>query len=267
MKYHVTPDFSKKLGSVRPGSLERLGALVRIIERADSEQVLEQLSPFAVRSMEGEIYVASAGSARVFFTFGGDGDAKYLLLLDVLEYEPVAAATSVPRRRSPVTDSSLNPNINTRLNPYVNSQLNPFVNSRINPYVNSNLNPFVNSRLNPFVNSNLNPFVNSTLNPFVNSRLNPAINSSINPKVNRNYPGPYLYDLGLRETGFVVTASDNVILLFDDKNERVGLGAKNSIDGYALFDASNNWTGQFVPDGQGGYLHYDKNNKWVGIVV
>jgi len=267
MKYHVTPDFTEKLGAVRPASLQRLAALVKVIESTDAEHVLEKLSAFGVRSMENDIYVVTAGSARIFFTFGSDNNTKYLLLLDVLEYEPVAVATSVTGRRSPITDTSLNPNINTRLNPYVNSRLNPYVNSRINPYVNSSLNPHVNSLLNPFVNSNLNPFVNSKLNPFVNSQVNPMVNSSINPRVNKYYQGPYLYDLGLKEAGFIVKASDNVILIFDDRNERVGLGVKNAIDGYTLFDAQNNWIGHLVPDEQGGYLRYDKDNQWIGIVV
>lgn len=267
MKYHVTPAFSKNLVTVHPRSIEKIGALVKIIENAKSENLLKDLSEFAVRLTEGDILVAVAGTARVFFTFGGEGDAKYLLLLDVIESEPASVATIATGRRSPITDSKLNPNINTRLNPYVNSRLNPFVNSQINPFVNSSLNPFVNSSLNPFVNSTLNPFVNSSLNPYVNSRLNPFVNTAINPHFNRNYEGPYLYDLGLRETGYVVKGSDTVILIFNGQNERTGLGAKNAIDGYTLFDASNNWTGQLIPDGQGGYLQYDKNSKWIGIVV
>lgn len=267
MKFHVAPEFAKNVLTARPASIERVAGFVKAVEASSQEKVLEQLSGFSVRAMEGDIYAAAAGTARLFFSFGEDNGEKYMLLLDVIEYEPAKLSTGLSGRKTPLTDSRLNPNINSKLNPYINSRLNPFVNSRLNPYVNSLLNPYVNSQLNPLVNSRINPLVNSRLNPLVNSNVNPAINSQINPRISRSFQGPFLYDLGLKEIGFIVQADDDVILTFDMNLARTGLGAKNSIDGYTLFDLHSRWAGQLVPDGQGGYLHFDTHSQWLGIAV
>lgn len=267
MKYHVTPELSSKLGRVRPASLERLAVLISRIGQASEESILEDLSDFSVQSLESGIYVARAGTARVFFAFGEEDGDRYVLLLDVLEYEPKATLSNATLRKGPITDSHLNPNVNSRINPYVNSQLNPFVNSRLNPLVNRQLNPYVNRQLNPLTNPRVNPLVSPTLNPLLNTRLNPLVNRNINPLINRNYRGPYIYDLGLKETGYLVQASEDVVLLFDERGKHTGLGVVNPIQGYTLFDEQNKWVGQLVPDGQGGYLNFDSNSQWKGIVV
>jgi hypothetical protein len=267
MKLHVAPEFSKNLQTARPASIQRVATLISAVEASRDEKVLEDLSGFSVRALEKGVYAAAAGTARLFFTFGEEGADKYMLLLDVIEYEPVNLGAGLAGRRSPLNDSKLNPNINSKLNPYINSRLNPFVNSRLNPYVNSRLNPYVNSQLNPLVNSRLNPLVNSRLNPLINSKLNPVTNPQINPRTNRSFQGPFIYDLGLKECGFIVPADENVILTFDKNLARTGLGAKNSVDGYTLFDTNSKWVGQLVPDGQGGYLHFDTSSQWVGIAT
>jgi len=187
MNYNVTPNFSNKLNTLKPFSFERLSVFIKQIETSLEESILEELSVFSVRSLEEGIYVAAAGTARVFFTFGEDNGSKYVLLLDILEYEPRPSTQALTARKNPITDSRLNPSVNSRINPYVNSRLNPFVNSLLNPYVNSRLNPLVNSQLNPLVNSRLNPLVNSRINPLVNSRLNPLVNSNINTIFAKNF--------------------------------------------------------------------------------
>jgi len=271
MKYLVAPEFIKKLANLGPVTITHVAGVIKKIESAKEESILSSLSAYPLSDSKDEIFITEVSDARIFFTFGNDNEGKYLLLLDILEYDPKTIATWLTGKqdiiKNPIYDSNLNPTFNSNINPIWNQQLNPIWNQQINPIWNQQINPIWNQQINPIWNQQINPMWNQQINPVWNHQLNPIFNSDINPRINSNYKGPYIYNLNLHKEGLLVKASDDVVLLFDNNLKKNGIGVKNPIDGYTLFDNGNKWVGQLVQDNQGGYLRYTDKNKWVGIVV
>lgn len=264
MRYISTPMFSEKVQSLTPARQAQLSALLGRVEEGSKADIL---TSGVASLLQDDMYLLRSGDTRVFGTIGEDAEGEFLLLLDLAER---SSSHLLPRQfrtsRNPRTNSTLNPRANTALNPRVNSALNPRVNSSLNPRVNTSLNPRVNSSLNPRVNSALNYRVNSSINPRVNASLNPRVNSALNPRVNRAFGGPFVYDLDLNETGFVVRANADVMLIFDKSSELAAIAIR-SAKGYALFDTDNEWVGQLIDAGEGRYLRFDVDNEWTGFVT
>lgn len=261
MRFIATPEFLKTLSSMEKGSINNISATIKYIEDSDKNEITSKAT-----TTEGSIYILRTGPFRIFFAFGNDPQGEYLLLLDIIQYAPHSYGTSLGAR-DPRTNLILNPNSNTSINPMVNTSLNPLINTSLNPFINTSLNPYINTSLNPLINTSLNHLINTSLNPLINTSLNPIINTSINPFINPNYAGPYIYDLGMKRTGYLVKANDRIFLIFNSPADFSGICVKNSSNGYTLFNKSNQWIGYLIFNRQDGYLYYDQNNKWIGIVV
>jgi hypothetical protein len=269
MKYLPTPDFAAKLREFAQAP-EVLGALSVVLSKLELLQPSDfdaARLPKAIVALTDGMFVAHENGLILFFTLQEDqNDESILLLLDIAHIAR-GASTSLTRARDPRRNAKYSPQRNSAINPLRNSAVNPLRNSAINPLRNSAINPLRNSAINPLRNSAINPLRNSAINPLRNSAINPKRNRSLNPRVNHAYDGPFVYDRDLTEIGFIVRANDCVNLIFDMNAEFVGLGVRNSVDGFTLFDRKNKWVGQLVPTVTEAFLRYNESNEWTGLVV
>lgn len=265
MRYLATPKFVQalKAAPVQMGVRTSVQRLLDQIERSDRNELQKSQGALLAGADEG-VFVLRADSARLFYSIGNDQQGDYALLLDLA----VASHTSygLPGR-SVLIDPTKNPTYNTAINPTYNTQLNPIYNTSINPTYNTRLNPIHNPSLNPVYNTRINPTYNTAINPTFNTSLNPRYNTTLNPKFNPSYDGPYIFDKALHRTGYVVRATEAVLLLFDEEGTFTGIGVHNEVDGFTVFDDKNKWTEYWVPDRQGGFLRFSTSAAWVGIVV
>ena len=103
-------------------------------------------------------------------------------------------------------------------------------------------------------------------NPIYNHNINPIYNHNINPIYNQGFSGYYLYDNKLKQTGYLVYANEEIILLFNLDSNLQTIGAKNPIDGFTMHDDNQNWLGTLIPNEQGGFLFYSKDNNLIGYI-
>ena len=157
--------------------------------------------------------------------------------------------------------------MNAEINPKFNASINPKSNANINPVFNANINPKFNASINPKFNANINYKFNASINPSFNSSINPLYNYSINPLMNSAFDGPFIYDLAMDPTGFIIRTNDEVILLFDKHGKFNGVGARNAVGGYTIFSLDNEWIGQFIPTPSRIMLWFGAENEWLGTVV
>ena len=122
-------------------------------------------------------------------------------------------------------------------------------------------------RKNPLVNGSINPNINGSINPSINGSINPNINGSINPSMNPNFTGFILFDLGLNKTAFLITANENILLMFDFANRYLGFCIKTPKENYNVFDLSNTWIGYLVSNKKDGFNYFDVNGRWIGFIV
>jgi hypothetical protein len=233
--------------------------LATIQAAADPEALVSQRSS-TVTADDG-IYVARSGPVRLFYSIGRDESGEYVLLLDLATLGPAAHSTAT---RLP---DSLNPLTNRTLNPRFNQTLNPRFNHTINPRFNHTINPRFNHTINPRFNHTINPRFNHTLNPRFNHSLNPRFNHTLNPRYNSAFAGPYLYDLSRERTGYLIRATDTVLLRFTLEGEFQGVSIRTSAGGFTLFNSDNEWVGYWVPHGKGGFLQFDSDGEWAGFLV
>lgn len=267
MRYVPSPEFTSKLSSMDAEDLSDLLSFTALIEKSTREQLLEERA-LKVKLLGDDVYLANLGDVQVYFSIGGDGDGEYLLLLDFTAHRTKPrGGGSYFAAKDPRTNSSLNPRLNSSINPRLNSSLNPRLNSSINPRLNSSLNPRLNSSINPKFNSGINLRFNSSINPRFNTSLNPRFNSSLNPRLNQSFGGPFLYDLNLNQTGYLVRANGTVDLIFSLSLELVGTLVRVTDKIRAEFDSDQNWTGYVVKANSEVDLRYTEQGEWIGLIV
>src|SRR5438477_8430616 len=121
MRVLAAPDFTEKVKVLDNATRSQVAALLSQFESMTKDQLLARAITLGISAWTGEIYIANAGTARVFFSFGRDGHGEYILLVDILERNPQRSPSSgFPARRDPRVDGRLNPNINGSINPYIN---------------------------------------------------------------------------------------------------------------------------------------------------
>jgi len=272
MKVLAAPEFSNKLSSLAasPRLLERIRALVASIESGpeSKHELLGALSASRVDLLEEDIYAYRSRGARLFFTFGEDAGGEYALLLDIALYEQKPGQSeSSYRGIDPSYNKTLNPHYNKTLNPHYNKTLNPHYNKTLNPHYNKTLNPHYNKTLNPHYNKTLNPHYNKTLNPHYNKTLNPHYNKTLNPHYNLTYGGPFVYDLNLHRSGYLVRAMSTSFLCFDEAGTFIGYCHPMPVGGYSCFDVDGTWSGYMVSATDGVFLRYGMEGDWSGIVI
>ena len=234
MRYLVSPEFSAKLVALSPGDIQHISAFLQTVGTSDKTQLLEASGQKSSLLGKG-VYVSKVGEMRLYFTFGGDADGEYVLLLD---------ATT---KQAKITSREL------------------FATK--NPKMNSALNPRFNTAINPRFNTSLNPRFNTSINPKFNTSLNPRFNTSINPRMNYAFGGPYLYGADLQQEGYLVRVNDEVELLFDLSSNHVGELVRVNENVRVQFDADNDWNGYLVRANDDVTLRYDLDGEWVGLVV
>jgi hypothetical protein len=93
---------------------------------------------------------------------------------------------------------------------------------------------------NPKFNSKVDPNRNREIDPRRNPSLNPKVNGRINPR-NSAFQGYCVYDLHLKQVGFIVPANNKVILCFDPDGNFQQFGVKQNENGsYSIFDMHSN---------------------------
>jgi hypothetical protein len=268
MKILVSPEFNTKVSALDANGIKGISNFISIVESLEANELLSS-SALKIIALEGGIYYSELPSGRVFFTLGKDGEEDYLLLMDVTSIRSSANSrgNGFFAPNNPRTNSSLNPKYNSSINPKFNSSINPRFNSSINPKFNSSINPKFNSSINPKFNSSINMRFNTSINPRFNSSINPKMNSSLNPKLNRSYGGPYLYDLDLNQTAFLVKANSSVDLVFspelDLQRFLVFANEKVKIE----FDTDSSWVGYYVEANEKVWLRYSSESDWIGLLV
>lgn len=244
-----------------------LSRIVALFEGNDEQYLLSHHHGFTIRRLPENVMVLQKDGLHLYFTVGKDKSGPYALLLDLTEETPSTASSSFFAINDPRKRPSLNPKFNTQINPTFNTKLNPKFNTRINPTFNTRLNPTFNTRLNPKFNTRLNPKFNTQINPSFNTRLNPKFNTQINPTFNRAYGGPFLYDAGLSNLGFVVGASSDIGLLFDNSAEWTGFTVVVSTDFTLEYSLESEWRGFWITTSEPTSLRFDEKGEWDGIVV
>src|SRR5260370_21211356 len=160
MRYLVSPEFSAKLVALSPGDIQHTSAFLQTVGTSDKTQLLEASGQKSSLLGKG-VYVSKVGEMRLYFTFGGDADGEYVLLLDATTKQAKITSRELFATKNPKMNSALNQRFNTAINPRFNTSLNPRFNTSINPKFNTSLNPRFNTSINPKFNTSLNPRFNT----------------------------------------------------------------------------------------------------------
>ena len=115
----------------------------------------------------------------------------------------------------------------------------------------------VNTNRNPAFSGIVNPSFNSSINPNFNSSINPLYNTLINPNYSANFNGFYLWQWNSSAlTGFVVRASNQVLLIYNLGVQWCSFGVVVSPGTVIQFDLNGNWIGTWISNGCGNYNIY-----------
>jgi hypothetical protein len=88
---------------------------------------------------------------------------------------------------------------------------------------------------------------------------------SLHPLTNNNWRGYYSFDKANNLTGFLVVASQFVMLDFDDKGTWKGYLVKTSANTFNYFNLQDEWTKQYYcEDSMVGYNIFDSTGEWLG---
>src|SRR5687767_7997192 len=107
MRVLAAPAFSEKTRSLPTSERSALSQFLAQLETSTKENLLAGSGRAVVTASTGGVYVATAGKARIFFSFGRDASGDYVVLLDVFPYD----ATFTPSTGAPGTK---NPRVNGR---------------------------------------------------------------------------------------------------------------------------------------------------------
>jgi hypothetical protein len=267
MRLNVAPEFSSKLPALTPADLQHISTFVNAVTDATNREDLLIKVGTQIQLLDEDIYISQAGQSKVFFTFGTDEAGEYILLLDTSTERSKDSPGYFFAAKDPRRNNSLNPKFNTAINPRFNTALNPRFNTAINPRFNTTLNPRFNTAINPRFNTTFNPRFNTSINPRFNTSLNPRFNTSLNPRMNRAFGGPYLYDVNMRQEGYIVRANEKVNLIFDLSANHVGEYVTVNENYRARFDMDNNWVGYLIPANEDVGLLFDLDADWIGLAV
>ena len=254
MRYRPTPDFVDKAQALMASGeavTTELPSVLADIERIGVQGFPGDLKSVWASPLEDQIYALSGKQLVLFVVPDEDPEGEYLLLLDVAERHPHPSSRPVYAARDPKTNASVDPRRNASIDPRRNASIDPRRNASIDPRRNASLDP----RRNPSLDSR------------VNRSLDPRRNRTLSPRSNPSFGGPFVYSRDFKREGFMVRATEQVVLFFDMTSKRVGFGVATCTSGYNLFDYHAKWTGYLVPNGQGGYNKFSQSGKWEGIVV
>lgn len=264
MRSLVTPTFSEKATSAGAAVLEAAGKALSRIEVMTKEELLS--SAELVLDGTPSIYALKDKNYRVLFTFGTDDQGEYALLADLVVHgggeglRPLGA-------NNPRTNMLVDPSRNMMIDPTRNMMIDPRRNMMVDPHRNMMIDPRRNMMIDPKRNMMLDVRRNMMIDPARNFSIDPKRNWQINPTQNSVWDGPLLFDLQNNASGFVVRATEQVALLFNQRSEFVSAIIRANDKNWNLFDRDGSWTGFLVHNGAEGFNQFDVQNRWIGFLV
>jgi hypothetical protein len=268
MKFLVTPEFSEKLTSLGVDGLFPISAIVNYIKETDRDSLSGGAPGIEVRPLGNDILTIKRGTYRVYVSFASDADGEYLLLLDfALEAPQATARSGFFATKDPRKNPSIDPNRNMTIDPRRNMTIDPNRNMTIDPNRNTTIDPRRNMTIDPNRNMTIDPNRNMTIDPRRNMTIDPNRNMTIDPRRNRYYGGPYIYNVGLEQEGFVIRANEKVSLIFDTSARFTSFIVSTGSEVANVFDLSGRWIGFLVQAQNDVLLRFDTTGQWLGIIV
>ena len=268
MKTLVSQEFVAKVPLLEHQSKNTILNLIRVFELHTWEQILEGKANIKVHPIEESLYMAASEQVRLIFSLGFNHSEPYILLLDcIVKQFSHSLSSNKFAIKNPNVDSIYNPKYNTSINPKYNTSINPKYNTSINPKYNTSINPKYNTSINPKYNTSINPKYNTSINPKYNTSINPKYNTSINPNYNSSFGGPFLYNVGLIQEGYIVRVDNLVSLIFDMSSKFIGYSVLVNDQCSVIYNESSEWTEYFISTNQEVLLRFDLATQWIGIVI
>ncbi len=268
MRFLVTPEFNEKISPLSADGLASISSIVNFITSTDKDSLSQGISSIEVRPLSDEIIIIKHMAYRVYASFGTDEEGEYLLLMDVsLEASQPSSQRGFFATKDPRRNMSFDPNRNMSIDPRRNMSIDPRSNMSIDPNRNMSIDPRRNMSIDPRRNMSIDPNRNMSIDPRRNMSIDPNRNMSIDPRRNRYYGGPYIYNLRLEQTGFLVHANENISLIFDTSAQFTSYIVATSNNNLNIFDLSGAWVGFLVSTDNDVLLHFDTTGQWLGIIV
>ena len=257
MKVDALESFTAKLVQLNDSAFMRL--LSAFVQKVEGSEDVSHLLEGCNKS--GDVYTMTLGDYSLFFSIINN----VWYFIDLINPTKFRAGIGV---RNPRFNNSINPTFNHTINPTFNHTINPTFNHTINPTFNHTINPVFNHTINPTFNHTINPTFNHTINPTFNHTINPVFNRMINPTFNRNIKGFYIYDLKNDLVYYSVDVRDNIMLIFDYRQNLLTFFAVQRNTGYSVYNKENNkYVGYLESNKSGGYNWFDTNGNWLRFLV
>ena len=262
MKYFVTPDFSKKIGSLPASAHLAASKVVSFVASVDTARLFSGDPNIGVRQLGSEFFTLTYANYRFYANLVHDREGDYLLFLDVAFEASQPVATGTGR-----FFATKDPRTNPMIDPSRNMTIDPRRNMMIDPNRNMMIDPNRNMTIDPRRNMTIDPNRNMTIDPRRNFTIDPRRNMTIDPRRNRFYGGPYIYTPDLAQIGFVVRANETVSLTFDMEAHFTGFYVATEQNNLNIFSVSGTWEGFLTRANQEVLLMFDTRCNWTGLIV